>query len=186
MIETTLGIAIGLGSFVLAVVVPEPMTHPTARVEVVERPRCIAPGVASLGPIPCQLFFFGWTPEQSLAVNVEGKGLVLLTGCGHSTIQRIVERAEMLFGEPIYGIVGGLHYPVTGSKMQRLMGTNKWPWDPVSKEDVQAGIACLQSRHPQLVALSPHDSCAWTIETFRQAFEGRYQDVQVGEEIVVQ
>jgi 7,8-dihydropterin-6-yl-methyl-4-(beta-D-ribofuranosyl)aminobenzene 5'-phosphate synthase len=149
------------------------MTHSTAKVEVVEGPRSIAPGVASLGPIPRQLFFFGWTPEQSLAVNVEGKGIVLITGCGHSTIQRIVERAEMLFDEPIYGIVGGLHYPVTTPRgggfrlpIQRLIGTGKWPWDPINREDVEAGIACLQHRHPQLVALSPHDSCAWSIQTF--------------------
>ena len=173
--------------------VPETMTHPTARVEVVEGPRSIAPGVASLGPIPRQLFFFGWTPEQSLAVNVEGKGIVLITGCGHSTIQRIVERAEMLFDEPIYGIVGGLHYPVTTPQgggfrlpIQRIFGTGKWPWDPINKEDVETGIACLQRRHPQLVALSPHDSCTWSIEAFRQAFDGGYQDVQVGEGIVVQ
>jgi len=39
---------------------------------------------------------------------------VLITGCGHSTIQRIVERAEMLFDEPIYGIVGGLHLRKAG------------------------------------------------------------------------
>lgn len=172
--------------------VPEPMTHPTARVEVVEGPQSIAPGVASLGPIPRQLFFLGWTPEQSLAVNVEGKGIVLITGCGHSTIQRIVERAEMLFDEPIYGVVGGLHYPVPGPQekrsglpLQRILGTGKWPWAPINQEDVEAGIAFLQRRHPQLVALSPHDSYAWSLEAFRQAFDGAYQDVLVGEEIVV-
>jgi 7,8-dihydropterin-6-yl-methyl-4-(beta-D-ribofuranosyl)aminobenzene 5'-phosphate synthase len=124
---------------------------------------------------------------------VEGKGIVLITGCGHSTIQRIVERAEMLFDEPIYGIVGGLHYPVTTPQgggfrlpIQRIFGTGKWPWDPINKEDVETGIACLQRRHPQLVALSPHDSCTWSIEACRQAFDGGYQDVQVGEGIVVQ
>ena len=177
----------------MTVLVPEPMTHPTARVEVVEGPRVIAPGVASIGPIPRQLFFFGWTPEQSLAVNVEGKGIVLITGCGHPTLQRIVELAEMLFDEPIYGIIGGLHYPVTASRgvrfrlpVQRILGTGKWPWDPISKEDVEASIAYLQRRHPQLVALSPHDSCDWSIEVFRRAFDGAYQDVLVGGEIVVQ
>jgi len=114
---------------------PEPLTNPTAQVAVVDGPRIIAPGVASMGTIPRQLFFFGWTPEQSLAVNVEGKGIVLIIGCGHSTLQRIVGRAEMLFDAPLYGIVGGLHYPVTGSReikfglpLQRLLGTGKWPW----------------------------------------------------------
>jgi len=172
--------------------VPEPMSHPTATVDLVEMPRVIASGVASMGPIPRQLFFLGWTPEQSLAVNVEGKGIVLIIGCGHSTIQRIVERAEMLFEEPIYGMVGGLHYPVSASRedtfgvpLQRLLGTGKWPWDPINREDVESAIAFLQSRHPQLVALSPHDSCEWSIETFRQAFGGAYQDLLVGEEIAV-
>ena len=172
--------------------VPEPMTHSTAGVEVVDGPRVIALGVASMGPIPRQLFFFGWTPEQSLAVNVEGRGIVLISGCGHPTLQRIIERAEMLFDEPIYGIVGGLHYPVAASRgvkfglpVQRIFGTGKWPWDPINQEDVADVIAYLQRRHPQLVALSPHDSCDWSIEAFRQAFDGAYQDVLVGEEIVI-
>ena len=173
--------------------VPVPLSNPTARVTVVDGPLVIAPGVASMGPIPRQLFFFGWTPEQSLAVNVEGKGIVIIIGCGHSTLQRIVDRAEMLFDEPLYGIVGGLHYPVTASRevkfglpLQRILGTGKLPWDPINRQDVEAAIAYLQRRHPQLVALSPHDSCDWSIEAFRSAFGAAYQDVQVGKEIVVQ
>ena len=172
--------------------VPVPMTHPTARVEVEEEPRVIAPGIITLGPIPRQLFFLGWTPEQSLAVNVEGKGIVLIIGCGHSTIQRIVDRAEGLFDAPLYGVIGGLHYPVTASRLtrfglplQRILGTGKWPWDPINREDVAAGIAYLQDRQPQLVALSPHDSCDWSLGAFRRAFGGAYQNLQVGEAIEV-
>jgi 7,8-dihydropterin-6-yl-methyl-4-(beta-D-ribofuranosyl)aminobenzene 5'-phosphate synthase len=173
--------------------VPVPLSNPTAQVAVVDGPRVIAPGVASMGSIPRQLFFLGWTPEQSLAVNVEGKGIVVIIGCGHSTLQRIVDRAEMLFDEPLYGIVGGLHYPVSASRevklglpLQRILGTGKWPWDPISRQDVEAAIAYLQRRAPQLVALSPHDSCDWSIEAFRRAFGGAYQEVRVGEEIVVE
>ena len=51
---------------------------------------------------------------------------------------------------------------------------------------METAIAYLQRRHPQLVALSPHDSCDWSIETFRRAFGTAYQEVQVGREIVVQ
>ena len=39
---------------------------------------------------------------------------------------------------------------------------------------------------PQLVALSPPDSCDWSIETFHSAFGEAYQKVLVGREIVVQ
>jgi 7,8-dihydropterin-6-yl-methyl-4-(beta-D-ribofuranosyl)aminobenzene 5'-phosphate synthase len=173
--------------------VPEPLSNPTARTIVVDGPRVIAPGVASTGIIPRQLFFFGWTPEQSLAVNVEGKGIVLIIGCGHPTLQRIVDRAEKLFDAPLYGIVGGLHYPVTASRlnkfgvpMQRLLGTGKWPWDPINRGDVKTAIAYLQRRRPQLVALSPHDSCDWSVDAFRKAFDGAYQDLLVGNQIVVQ
>ena len=172
--------------------VPVPLSNPTARVTVVDGPRVIAPGVASIGPIPRQMFFFGWTPEQSLAVNVEGKGFVLIVGCGHPTLQRIVDRAEMLFDAPLYGLVGGLHYPVTGSReikfglpLQCLLCTGKWPWDPINRQDVETAIAYLKRRSPQLVALSAHDSCDWSIEAFRQAFGAAYRDVLVGKEIVV-
>ncbi len=165
--------------------VPTPMTHPTAQVEVVEGPSVITPGVVSLGPIPRQLFFMGWTPEQSLAVNVDGKGIVLISGCGHSTLQRIISRAEMLFDEPIYGIVGGLHYPVSGSRRQRAVATGKWPWIPITREDVQTSIADLHRRRPRLVSLSPHDSCDWTLEAFREAFGESYQELLVGREIVI-
>jgi 7,8-dihydropterin-6-yl-methyl-4-(beta-D-ribofuranosyl)aminobenzene 5'-phosphate synthase len=160
---------------------PTVMTHSSAAVNEVESPRRIATGVASLGPIPRQLFFFGWTLEQSLAIHVEGKGLVLIVGCGHPTIQRIVERAEQLFGIPIYGIIGGLHFPVTEKPVQRYVGTDNWPWNPANKQTVEKAIAALKSRKPNLVALSPHDSCAWSRAAFQQAFPGAYRDVRVGE-----
>ncbi len=165
--------------------VPTSMTHATAKVEVVDSPRVIAPGIAMMGAIPRQLFFFGRTLEQSLAINVEQKGIVLIIGCGHPTIQRIVQQAEVLLDRPIYGVIGGLHYPVTALPVQRFLGTNNWPWDPVNKKDVGTSIEFLQRRHPRLVAVSPHDSCEWTIEAFRQAFSEAYQDVLVGKEIVV-
>jgi len=172
--------------------VPEPLSNPRMQVTVVDGPRVIAPGVASMGPIPRQLFFFGWTPEQSLAVNVEGKGIVLIIGCGHPTLQRIVDRAEMLFDEPLYGLVGGLHYPVTASReailglpAQQFLGTGKWPWTPVNRQDVGTAIAYLKRRNPQLIALSPHDSCDWSLEAFRSAFGAACRDLLVGEAIEV-
>jgi 7,8-dihydropterin-6-yl-methyl-4-(beta-D-ribofuranosyl)aminobenzene 5'-phosphate synthase len=173
--------------------VPQPMTQPGADVRVVTGPQVIAPGVATTGVIPRQMFFLGWTQEQSMVVNVEGKGLVIIVGCGHPTLERILERVERCFDAPIYGVVGGLHYPVTASRemlagipLQRILGTGKWPWDPINRADVRDNIALLQSRHPFLVGLSPHDSCDWSITAFRKAFGPVYRDVWVGQEIVVQ
>jgi metal-dependent hydrolase (beta-lactamase superfamily II) len=60
------------------------------------------------------------------------------------------------------------------------------PWRPITRDEVQQAIAYLQRRNPQLVALSPHDSCDWSIEAFRWAFGETYQDVRVGKEIVVE
>lgn len=173
----------------IPVYVPVPLSHPTAEIHLVDGPQVIAPGIASLGPIPRQLFFFGWTPEQSLAINVAGKGIVVVVGCGHSTLQRIVDRAEMLFDEPLYGIVGGLHYPVTGGRgaipVQRVLGTGKWPWDPINRAELAAAIAYLARRQPKLMALSPHDSCDWSLGAFREAFGPAYQEILVGQEITV-
>ena len=172
--------------------VPEPMTHPTATVEVVEEPQGIAPGVATIGPIGRALFFLGWVEEQSLAVNVAGKGIVLVVGCGHQGVRRITDRAEMLFDEPLYGLIGGLHLPVTASRetllgipLQRLAGTGRPPWSPLRKSDVEEVLAYLNGKGLRLVGLSAHDSCDWTLAAFREAFGPAYREVRVGERITV-
>jgi 7,8-dihydropterin-6-yl-methyl-4-(beta-D-ribofuranosyl)aminobenzene 5'-phosphate synthase len=172
--------------------VPEPMINPSATAELVEGPTVLAPGIASMGPIPRQLFFLGWTPEQSLAINVAGKGIVLIIGCGHPTIQKIITRKEMLFDEPLYGVIGGLHFPVTASRSvrhgipaQQYFGTGRWPWDHITKADVHEAISFLYRRDPKVVSLSPHDSCDWSLAAFRDAFGDRYVDLMVGKEIVI-
>ena len=57
-----------------------------------------------------------WTPDplilddQALIANVAGRGLVILTGCGHSGIVNIVRHAQRLTGETrIAAIIGGFH-----------------------------------------------------------------------------
>ena len=169
---------------------PAPLVNPSATPIVVEEPTVLAPGVVSMGPIPRQLFFLGWTPEQSLAIHVEGKGIVLVVGCGHPTLERIIARKEMLFDAPLYGLIGGLHYPVTGSRLkwhglpaQQIFGTGLWPWQRITEADVYRAIAFLYRRDPKVVALSPHDSCNWSLAAFRNAFGPRYRDVLVGQEI---
>lgn len=57
-----------------------------------------------------------WEPDplilddQALIVHVAGKGLVILTGCGHSGIVNICRYASRLTGvERIYAVLGGFH-----------------------------------------------------------------------------
>jgi 7,8-dihydropterin-6-yl-methyl-4-(beta-D-ribofuranosyl)aminobenzene 5'-phosphate synthase len=169
--------------------VPEEMTHPSANVKVVTEPLEIAPGVFSIGPIARSIWLAGMTPEQALAVNVAGKGLVLIMGCGHQTLQRAVARTEALFDEPLYGVIGGLHFPVTGSRIrggvQRVIGTGRPPWQFIGKEDVRVTVSFLEEKKPHLVAISAHDSCDWTIDAFKETFGDRYREVVVGRKIVV-
>jgi 7,8-dihydropterin-6-yl-methyl-4-(beta-D-ribofuranosyl)aminobenzene 5'-phosphate synthase len=57
-----------------------------------------------------------WQPDplilddQAAVVNVRDKGLVILTGCGHSGIVNIVRYARKLTGvERVYAVIGGFH-----------------------------------------------------------------------------
>jgi 7,8-dihydropterin-6-yl-methyl-4-(beta-D-ribofuranosyl)aminobenzene 5'-phosphate synthase len=163
--------------------VPKSMEHPTAELHVVESPQIIAPGVATTGPISRALFVLGLTPEQALAVNLAGKGIVLIVGCGHQGVRRIVERAEMLFDEPLYGMVGGLHYPITDLRFQRIMGADRPPWKLMKKDDVLELIQYLKEKGLKRVVLSPHDSCDWALNAFEETWGSDFGVVTVGKEI---
>lgn len=153
--------------------VPVPLTYPGATIIETKEPTVIAPGVATIGVLsypevmPVSLFDPKGS-EQSLAVNVAGKGIVLITGCGHPTLERLVLRAEALFDQPVIGIVGGLHYEGT------------------SLEELQPHIEFLQERQPLLVSLSPHDSLPPVIQAFRSAFPGVYQEISIGQPVLFQ
>jgi 7,8-dihydropterin-6-yl-methyl-4-(beta-D-ribofuranosyl)aminobenzene 5'-phosphate synthase len=48
--------------------------------------------------------------ERFLAAHVEGKGIVIFTGCSHAGVVNICRHAQELFpGIPLYALVGGLH-----------------------------------------------------------------------------
>lgn len=48
--------------------------------------------------------------DQALVVNVAGKGLIVMSGCGHAGIVNIVRHARRLTGvDPIYAVIGGFH-----------------------------------------------------------------------------
>ncbi len=171
---------------------PVPMVYPGLDAICTENPFNIARGVATIGVIANQDFFMGRVLEQALAINVEGKGIVLIVGCGHQTIPKILKRAKALFKEPIYGILGGLHYPVTDSRIkifginvQRYLGTCRLPWKPITLDLVQENIALLKKLNPSIIGLSGHDSCDVSLEAFREAFPNIYTEIKVGEKISI-
>lgn len=137
---------------------------------VVTQPAKIADGVATTGSIAFpELFPFSLrsprNAEQTLAVNVAGRGIVLIMGCGHPTVERIVARAQAAFSEPVAGLVGGLHY------------------EGMTREQTLPHISFVSGFKPQLVAVSPHDSSAAAIQAFREAFPDVYREVKVGQAI---
>jgi 7,8-dihydropterin-6-yl-methyl-4-(beta-D-ribofuranosyl)aminobenzene 5'-phosphate synthase len=57
-----------------------------------------------------------WEPDplvlddQAMIVNVAGKGLVVVTGCGHAGVVNIARYATLLTGgQPLYALLGGFH-----------------------------------------------------------------------------
>jgi 7,8-dihydropterin-6-yl-methyl-4-(beta-D-ribofuranosyl)aminobenzene 5'-phosphate synthase len=47
-------------------------------------------------------------PEQALIAET-GEGLVVVTGCAHPGVARLVARAESLSGQPVHLVLGGFH-----------------------------------------------------------------------------
>lgn len=59
--------------------------------------------------------------EQALVVHVRGKGLVILTGCGHAGIVNIARYARKLTGvDEVHAIIGGFH--LTGGLFEPIIG----------------------------------------------------------------
>jgi 7,8-dihydropterin-6-yl-methyl-4-(beta-D-ribofuranosyl)aminobenzene 5'-phosphate synthase len=154
----------------MSIYVPTSITYPGATSIQSSEPTLVSKDIVTTGVIsypevfPISLFSAkGY--EQGLVVHVAGQGLVLITGCGHPTMEKLVEGAETLFGEQVVGVVGGLHY------------------EKMSTEEVQPHIQFLEPRQPKLIALSPHDSSPEALEAFQSAFSGAYQFINVGETI---
>lgn len=171
---------------------PTRMVHKSAEIEVVSGPTKIAEGIVSLGPINRAIWGMGLTAEQALAINVKDKGIVLIVGCGHQTIEKVVEQANQVFDVPIYAIYGGLHFPVTSREgdfvfnIRKILGTGTLPWQGISREDVSAAINFLTTLNLSKIGISAHDSCDWTIVQFKEAFQERYNEILVGKRIVIE
>jgi 7,8-dihydropterin-6-yl-methyl-4-(beta-D-ribofuranosyl)aminobenzene 5'-phosphate synthase len=157
---------------------------------VVKEAGCLVPNVGTTGPMPRQLLM-GYVNEQALVVKLAGKGLVVIMGCGHPGVEAIVQRAEEVFETPVYAVIGGFHLLITGDrsgrkfKPQMRLGSPELPWKAPQKEETYHTIAFLKKKGIQVVSVSAHDSCDWTLETFTQLFDGQNLPLKVGQEIVL-
>lgn len=171
--------------------VPIAMSYPGISPIHASEPMRIGDGVATTGTVPRQLVI-GWIDEQSLAVHVEGRGVVLVVGCGHQPIPNLLLRYDQVFSEPLYGIVGGLHLPVPEGRMkllgldgQRLLASGDGLFSPLAMADVEEQLALLRERKLGVIGVGGHDSSDEVIEMFSEAFGEAYRYVRVGERIVI-
>jgi len=147
-------------------------------------------GIGTTGTLPRQLAM-GWIDEQALVVNVAGLGGVIIVGCGHQTISNLLRRYDEAFSEPLYGIVGGLHFPVPEGRVKvgpldvQRLNASEWVFNPISFVLVEREVAMLKKRYLGLIAVSAHDSSDEVIELIRREFGEAHRYVRVGEEIVI-
>jgi len=56
--------------------------------------------------------------ERFVAVNVAGKGIVVLTACSHAGVVNVLKHAKTCFGDaPIHAVLGGLHLSGSNEKI---------------------------------------------------------------------
>ena len=146
----------------------------------------ICEGVYTTGIIRVPMFFNS-TQEQGLVFNVKDKGIIIVTGCGHQTVEKLLQRCDRISDKPIYGILGGLHFPISGDS-ERYMSyfiTGLLPWEPFTLDDVVQKIELIKVRDLKLIGISTHDSGDKTIEAFKKAFSNEYKDLRIGDWISV-
>ncbi len=157
------------------------------KVTLVEKPRLLAAGIASSGPLARSLFFLGYTEEQALIARIKDKGLVVFTGCGHPTIEVILQMVKRLSDEPLYAFGGGLHFPVTGGRgnragiqIQTILGTGKPPWHRITDEDLSQTIDLINEAGVKKVFLSGHDSCDHSLERMQRELKAETDILKAG------
>jgi 7,8-dihydropterin-6-yl-methyl-4-(beta-D-ribofuranosyl)aminobenzene 5'-phosphate synthase len=194
MRENRVGVPQGLGSFAgTPCYLPAPADAGEMLGVEVDGPRVLEAGVASTGPLARSLFVLGLTEEQVLIARVKDVGLVVLTGCGHPTVELIVEMVRRLTDEPIHLIGGGLHFPITASRDSRagirpqmLVGTGRRPWEGITDADLSTTIAALSETEIARVLLSAHDSCDHALERMSTELDAETSVLRAGDVLCVQ
>ena len=155
--------------------------------EVVRAPKMLTAGIGTTGPLARSLFFLELCEEQALVARIRDKGLVVITGCGHPTVEVILEMVGRLSSEPIHAIAGGIHFPVTQSRSQRrgiqvqmFYGTGKPPWQRISDDDLSRTIDNINEAKPTKVFLSAHDTCDHALARLGRELEAETTVLKAG------
>ena len=148
--------------------------------------------MGTTGAVPVALFGSGYTLEQSVVINLAGKGLVVVAGCGHPGVDTLIRRAEQVYQVPVYAFFGGAHLMAQDGRVhvgpvptQKYLASSSPPWAATSESDVRNVIAFLRNESVQQVGLSAHDADDWTLQAFADAFGPAYRTIRVGEAITV-
>lgn len=168
-------------------ILPERALAPGFTLSVATGPGPVTEWIATTGPLARSLFFAGLCEEQALVARIEGKGLVVITGCGHPTIQVILEMVKKMHDDPIYAVVGGLHFPITagrdswvGIHGQMLLGTGYPVWRRIREEDLDLAADAMNRAGAKRVLLSPHDTCDYGLQRFRERLNAEVTVLEAG------
>lgn len=166
---------------------PDSATSNQTDCEVIDSPKILTGGIATTGPLSRSLFFFGLTKEQALIAKVKGKGLVVFTGCGHPKIEVILDMVKRISDEPIYAVGGGLHFPITegrgnriGIQFQTIIGTGKPPWQRINDDDMNSSVKAINGVNPKKVFLSGHDSCDYALKAMDENISAETSVLKAG------
>lgn len=172
----------------VSVYAPIPMTYPGLDIETISSPQVISNGIASTGPIARELFI-GRIDEQALVINLSDKGLVVIVGCGHQTVPKLLQRIEEVFEIPLYAIIGDLHYPVPEGRWkvahidaQRQLASGNGIFAPIDQETVEKEVSVLDEK-VKFLAIGGHDTSDRVIRMLGKRFGDRFSPVRVGQPI---
>jgi len=115
-----------------------------------------------------ELVFDPIRDDQALAVNLKGKGLVVISGCGHSGIVNTVLYTRKITGiESVYAIIGGFH--LTG---------------PLFEPIIEDTVAAVKEMDPKV--LVPMHCTGWkAMNRFYEAFPDAFILNSVGSKFVL-
>ena len=104
----------------------------------------------------------------------------------------MISLIEDAFDEPIYGIVGDLHYPLPRGRLkwrgidaQRLLASGDGIFNPISKADALTDVDVLYKKL-EFVMLGGHDTSDEMLETFSDLFAEKYHPVKIGHAVSVE